>query len=250
MKRITLTTMLLLGLLLSVRPAPTLAETLPQAGDPATVAPANVDAGDPAACIDPLKAAHIAATVASVLPIPIFSNVADLSEYILNIALKNCSAVLTPPPPVIIDPAITPDLDTDPCTQHLRLPLSDEDTELITLDRQIIQAVMDEVESDPRVDIPLTFLRALRDELESTYGRFESEKQGEYTNIYGIVFSSASHGADWGDFGVPTIYHYNSDVRVQMQHGGVRINDDYVRFRTGNRKIFTASPCKHAFGVR
>ncbi|MEZ4714886.1 MAG: Ig-like domain-containing protein [Caldilineaceae bacterium] len=237
MKRITLTTMLLLGLLLSVRPAPTLAETLPQAGDPATVAPANVDAGDPAACIDPLKAAHIAATVASVLPIPIFSNVADLSEYILNIALKNCSAVLTPPPPVVIDPAITPDLDTDPCTQHLRLPLSDEDTELITLDRQIIQAVMDEVESDPRVDIPLTFLRALRDELESTYGRFESEKQGEYTNIYGIVFSSASHGADWGDFGAPTIYHYNSDVRVQMQHGGARISDDYVRFRTGNYSV-------------
>ena len=59
------------------------------------------------------------------------------------------------------------------------------------------------------------------------------EKQGEYVNIYGIVFSGFyPEGQFWGDFGSPKVYHYNSDVRVEMQHGGERINDDYVRFRT------------------
>lgn len=232
MKRLALTAMLVLGLLLSTLPTPATAAPRSQA-----VTPTGTDAGDPGECIDPLKIAHISATVASVLPIPFFSDVADLTEYFLNLALKDCAAVLTPPESVVIDPAVTPDLDADPCTQHLRLPLSDEDEEIITLDRQILEAAIDEIESDPRIDASLTFLRALRDQLESTYGRFESEKQGEYQNIYGIVFSNASHGADWGDFGAPTVYHYNSDVRVQMQHGGTRIDDDYVRFRTGNFSV-------------
>ncbi len=195
------------------------------------------NAGDPSVCIDPLQVAHIAATIASLLPIPGFSDAADLAEYGLNIALKDCSAVLTPPPNRVFDPHTARDIDSDVCTQHLRLPLSDEDMELIILDQQIIQAAIAEVESDPRVDIPLTFLRELRDILESEYGRFESEKQGEYTNIYGIVFSGPSHGADWGDFGSPEVYHYNSDVRVQMQHGGERIDDDMVRYRPGSYTV-------------
>ncbi len=194
-------------------------------------------AGDPDECINPLKVAHIAASIASLLPIPGVGTAGDLAEYGLNLLLKDCKPVLNAPSNKVFDPRKDADIDSDPCTQHLYLPLSDDDAELIVLDRQIIEEVIDEIDNDPRIDMPLTLLKALRDHLESKYGRFESEKQGEYVNIYGIVFSGSDHKVNWGDFGSPKVYHYNSDVRVEMQHGGERINDDYVRFRTGSYSV-------------
>ncbi len=54
-------------------------------------------AGDPDECINPLKIAHIAATIASLLPIPFVGTAGDLAEYGLNLALKTCEPVLDAP---------------------------------------------------------------------------------------------------------------------------------------------------------
>ncbi len=204
-------------------------------------APTSVDAplaGDPGECIDPLKAAHITATVISLLPIPGFSDGGDVAEYLANLALKLCEAVLDPSEDLIIsNPAEQSLIDNDPCTYYVRLPLTDDDMDLIVLDREMIQEIIAEISLDPTLRLSAAFLSYLEEYLASEFGRFESQKQGEYSDIYGIVFSSSSHGTDWGDLGSPDVYHYNSDIRVELFHPGERVDEDYIRFLPGDHAL-------------
>ena len=193
--------------------------------------------GDPDDCIDPLKAAHISATIASLLPIPGFSDGADIAEYLTNLALKDCTPVVTPPVDRVIDPATQSSFDSDPCTYRVLLPLSEEDKELIILDRQVIEAVIAEIEADSRLKVSSAYMAALRHFLTLRYGRFETQKLGEFQDIYGIVFSSSSHGTNWGGLGTPSIYHYNSDVRIQATHSGQRMDDETIQFRPGAHTV-------------
>ena len=215
------------------------ANTYGQATDSGT-APNALDAplaGNPDECINPLKAAHITATIISLLPIPGFSDGGDVAEYLTDLALKLCTAVIEPPANLVVNPAEQSLLDGDPCTYYMRLPLTSEDMELIVLDRQMIREIIAEISLDPTLRLSAAFLQYLEEYLISEFGRFESEKQGEYTNIYGIVFSSSSHGTDWGDLGSPEVYHYNSDVHVELFHPGERVDEDFIRFLPGDHAL-------------
>ena len=195
-------------------------------------------AGDPDECIDPLKAAHITATVISLLPIPGFSDGGDVAEYLANLALKLCEAVLDPSEDLVVsNPAEQSLIDNDPCTYYVRLPLTSDDMDLIVLDREMIQEIIAEISLDPTLRLSAAFLSYLEEYLASEFGRFESQKQGEYSDIYGIVFSSSSHGTDWGDLGSPDVYHYNSDIRVELFHPGERVDEDYIRFLPGDHAL-------------
>jgi hypothetical protein len=174
-------------------------------------------------CINDLKAAHIAATAASVVPIPIFSNIADAAEFVISLALKDCAPVVTPP----ADKVFTPP--PGQCAVTVRLPLTRESLQQILVDRDIINDVL----NDPALNLPPAIRDELRKALEGQFGRFENQLYGAYSNIYGIPFSSPTYGADWGAIGKPELYHYNADAQIVLTFPGKRINSNEVQIEVG-----------------
>lgn len=202
-------------------------ETIPEAPEPAT-APTGANATDPRSCIDPLKAAHIAAAIGSVLPIPGFKTAADMAEYGANLALKGCPPVLEPPQDIVKPPPPN-------CVVTLQIPLDATYNELNQLDDQFFQGLMDAVELSPAAQ------QEVQDLVASDYGRFEDETYGSYSNVYGMVLPlelSQWASGNWGDVGAPTIYHYNSDVFITLRQPGHRIDAQQVEFRPGVYTLF------------
>ncbi|MEZ4869994.1 MAG: choice-of-anchor Q domain-containing protein [Caldilineaceae bacterium] len=184
----------------------------------------------PRACIDPLKATHLAMTALSIglgfSPLKAWGTVADLAAHVAEVGLKFCEPDLKAPP----DKVITPPVGT--CAVSLRIPITRDALEQIVLDSQVLELVL----ADPGIELPSGFKQALRDALDSPYGEFTNETTGEYSNVYAIVlpgFSTAIYPSHWGDVGAPEIYHYQSDVKVTLTHPGERINANTVQFRPG-----------------
>lgn len=180
---------------------------------------------EPLDCINPLKAAHIAATVGSVLPIPGFKDAADLAAYGINLELKNCPPALTAPRDIVIIPPTG-------CSVDLRLPIAVNWNELHLLDDQIFAEVL----ADPELGLSPAVQAELLKLIESEYGRFENEVYGSYINIYGIHLPlnlSEFAANDWGDVGAPRLYHYNSDVLTILNHPGQRLDRETVRVPVG-----------------
>lgn len=175
-----------------------------------------------------LKAAHIAATAASVVPIPIFSNIADAAEFVISLALKDCAPVVRPPAAQSFTPA------PGQCAVTLRLPLTREMLQQLLVDRDILNHVI----NDPSLTLPPSFREELRKALAGQFGRFENQIYGAYSNIYGIPFSSPTYGADWGAIGKPELYHYNADAQIVLTFPGKRINSNEVQIEVG---VYTLS---------
>jgi CSLREA domain-containing protein/uncharacterized repeat protein (TIGR01451 family) len=190
-----------------------------------TAATADSAETEPLDCINPLKAAHIAATVGSVLPIPGFRDAADLAAYGLNLELKNCPPALTAPRDIVITPPTG-------CSVDLRLPIAVNWNELHLLDDQIFVEIL----ADPDLELSSDVQSELLKLIESEYGRFENEVYGSYINIYGIHLPlnlSEFAANDWGDVGTPAIYHYNSDVLTVLTFPGQRLDRERVRVPAG-----------------
>ncbi|MEZ4677172.1 MAG: hypothetical protein R2932_23440 [Caldilineaceae bacterium] len=201
---------------------------------PATTAGAtaadNTIAAEPLDCINPLKNGHIAASIASLVPIPFFKDAADLAAYGLNLELKNCPPHLVPAHNLAYQPP------QGECSVDLRMPIAVNYNALTQLDAEIIAEVM----NDPELrEIP--GLKAeLEKQLALEYGRFTHETYGSYINIYGIQLPlnlSEFAANDWGTVGRPEIYHYNSDVLITLRHPGERLNTEYVRFFAGSNAL-------------
>lgn len=182
-------------------------------------------------CINDLTIAHAAATAASIVPIPGFSDAADAAAFVLNLALKECAPILTPSADRAFDPAA--DTDADPCTVTVRLPLTREALDQLVLDRQLLQESL----NNSDLNLPPAFRAHLDELLQSEYGRFEQQTYGSYSNVFGILLSSATYGADWGEVGTPTVRHYNSDVQIILTHPGERVDANHVRFGPGTHTL-------------
>lgn len=180
----------------------------------------------PKGCIIPLQVAHIAASIASLLPLPIpgFKTAADMAEYGANLALKGCPPDLVAPKNIVKPPPPN-------CELRVRLPLNATWNELNLIDDKLFALMLQ------RYHIPSALRPVLQDLIDSEYGRFENEVYGGYSNIYGIVLPfelSEWAPGDWGDVGSPEIYHYNSDVFITLRHPGRRVSAQTVVFRPGS----------------
>ena len=181
----------------------------------------------PRQCIDPLMAGHIAATLVSLLPLPGWADAADAAAYVLNLALKDCPPELTPPPAIVI---------TQPnhgCTHQLRLPTPVELTNLIEMDRAIIEEFLADL------DIVLTPSQRseLQEELASEFGRFGTYAYGSYSNVYGIslpINLTSLNVPYWDEIGTPSVFHYNSDALIEMTFPGERISPYLLEIPVGN----------------
>lgn len=179
----------------------------------------------PMECITPFKIAHIAAAIASVLPIPIpgFKTAADMAEFGANLALKGCPPHLVPPKDIVKSPPPN-------CELTLRIPLDATYNELNQLDEQFYDLLLQ------RYHVPATARADIIALLESEYGRFENETYGSYSNVYGIELPlelSVWSSGNYGDVGAPEIYHYNTDVHISLFHPGRRISESAVVLRPG-----------------
>jgi len=197
---------------------------------PVVAAGATTLNDEPLDCINPLKAGHIASSIAAIVPIPFFKDAADLAAYGLNLELKNCPPHLVPASDLVYRPA------AGGCTVDLRMPIAVNYNALTQLDAEIIAEVL----SDPELaEIPGLKME-LEKQLTLAYGRFTNETYGSYVNIYGIQLPlSLSEFAanDWGTIGRPTIYHYNSDALITLRHSGERLNTETVRFSAGTNRL-------------
>jgi len=223
--RILLPLLLCLSLFLALPTANVSAqETTP------TVADATASsAGTPKQCIIPLQIAHIAASIASLLPLPIpgFKTAADMAEYGANLALKGCPPHLVAPKGIVKPPPPN-------CVYRMNLPLNATWNELHLLDDKLFDLLLQ------RYHVPQSLRPWLRDQIDSEYGRFENEVYGSYSNIYGIVLPfelSEWAPGRWGDVGQPEIFHYNSDVFITLRHPGQRIDERTVAFRPGSYRL-------------
>ncbi|MFZ1757468.1 MAG: Ig-like domain-containing protein [Caldilineaceae bacterium] len=220
--RILLPLLLCLSLLLALPGATASAqETVPTGAD----APA-AQSITPKGCIIPLQVAHIAASIASLLPLPIpgFKTAADMAEYGANLALKGCPPHLVAPKDIVKPPP--PD-----CVYRMNLPLDATWNELHLMDDKLFSLLLQ------RYHIPQAMRPDLQNMIDSEYGRFENEVYGSYSNIYGIVLPfelSQWAPGDWGDVGSPEIFHYNSDVFITLRHPGRRVSAQTVVFRPGS----------------
>ncbi len=224
-KRILLPLFLCLSLLLALPPAHLSAqETTPTGADAPTVGSAT-----PKECIVPLQIAHIAASIASLLPVPIpgFKTAADMAEYGANLALKGCPPHLLPPKDVVKPPP-------PECVYEMNLPLNATWNELHLMDDKLFSLLLE------RYQVPNALRPVLQELIDSEYGRFENEVYGGYSNIYGIVLPlelSEWAPGDWGDVGSPDVFHYNSDVFITLRHPGERVSDQTVAFRPGSYSL-------------
>ena len=224
-RRALLPALICLGLLLALPPAGASAQAPPQEAGPTGPGPATAFA-TPKECIIPLQVAHIAASIASLLPLPIpgFKTAADMAEYGANLALKGCPPDLTPPPDIIKSPPVN-------CVYRMNLPLDATWNELHLMDDKLFSLLL------ARYHVPQYLRPQLQDLIDSEYGRFENEVYGSYSNIYGIVLPfelSEWAPGNWGDVGNPSVYHYNSDVFITLRHPGQRVDDRTVAFRPGS----------------
>jgi hypothetical protein len=182
------------------------------------------------ACIDPLMASHIAATFVSLLPLPGWADAADAAAYALNIALKDCPPDLTAPPDIVIEQP------SGGCFHRLTLPTPVEMANIIAMDR----AILEEVLADPALNLT-PFQRAeLMTELNNEFGRFANHAYGSYTNIYGIRLPIAVTSLDapyWGAVGSPQIFHYNSDVLIELSYPGRRTSASTLEIPVGNHAL-------------
>ena len=231
-RRILLPFLICLGLLLAL-PAATVSAQAPadsSAAPPLGESPSTgvhaAALATPRQCIVPLQVAHIAASIASLLPLPIpgFKTAADMAEYGANLALKGCPPELIPPKAVVKPPPAN-------CVYEMNLPLDATWNELHLLDDKLFSLML------ARYHVPAALRPVLQDLIDSEYGRFENEVYGSYSNIYGIVLPfelSEWAPGNWGDVGNPSIYHYNSDVFITLRHPGARISDQTVAVRPGS----------------
>lgn len=186
----------------------------------------DIEFDNPKDCIIPLQVAHIAAAIASVLPVPIpgWKTAADMAEFGANLALKGCPPHLVPPDDIVKDPPPN-------CEQILRLPINATYNELHQMDEQLFDLLL------TRYHVPSAERAQILKMMESEYGRLENETYGSYSNIYGMVLplelSDWSSG-HYGDVGQPEIYHYNTDVHISLFHPGKRINANEVVLRPGS----------------
>jgi predicted outer membrane repeat protein len=186
----------------------------------------DIDFATPMECIRPLRAAHIAAAIASVLPLPIpgFKTAADMAEFGANLALKGCPPDLVAPKNIVKPPPPN-------CELLLTIPLDATYNELNQLDEQFFGLLLQ------RYHVPADARGDIIDLMESEYGRFENETYGSYSNVYGIELplelSDWSSG-NYGDVGAPEIYHYNTDVHISLLHPGKRIDENTVVLRPGS----------------
>ncbi len=221
-RHLLLTGLLCLGLLLGMIPGPVYA----QDATPAETSALDAVSGAPLECINPLKAAHIAAAIASVLPVPIpgFKTAADMAEFGANLALKGCPPDLTPPPDIVKPPPAD-------CELTLTIPLDATYNELNQIDEQLFNLLLQ------RYYVPADARSDLVNMISSEYGRFENETYGSYSNVYGLELplelSDWSSG-NWGDVGQPQIYHYNTDVSITLRQPGQRKSEQEVVFRPGS----------------
>jgi hypothetical protein len=206
------------------------------AGSLQTAAPAanltadNPTVDDPADCIDPLKAGHIAATLASLVPIPFFATVADVAAFGFNLALKSCPPEMTPPPDIVI---------TQPnqgCAHVMNLVVPINVEELVALEREIMQELI----NLPELNLTPTQVAEMQRLQQLEYGRFENKAYFSYSNIFGISLPlrvSPFAVPQLGDFGVPQVYHYNSSVLVEMTYPGTRVSLYAVSVPVGNHSV-------------
>jgi hypothetical protein len=189
----------------------------------------DFDFDNPKDCIIPLQVAHIAAAIASVLPVPIpgWKTAADMAEFGANLALKGCPPHLAPPKDIVKNPPPN-------CELILHLPVDATYNELHQMDEQFFNLLL------TRYHVPASERASIIKMMESEYGRLENETYGSYSNIYGIVLplelSDWSSG-NYGDVGQPEIYHYNSDVHISLFHPGKRINAKQVVLRPGTHTL-------------
>lgn len=190
----------------------------------------DITASEPLDCINPLKDAHIAASIASLVPVPFFKDAADLAAYGLNLELKNCPPHLVPAANLVRTPA------SGECSVDLRMPIAVNYNSLVQVDKEIIAEIL----LDPELSKVPGLAVELERELALEYGRFNHEIYGSYINIYGIVLPlnhSEFAANDWGAVGRPEIYHYNSDALITLRHPGERLNTEYVRFFAGTNAL-------------
>lgn len=197
-----------------------------QESAPTAAAAPGIDFDNPRDCIIPLKVAHIAASLAGLIPVPVpgYATAAALAEFGANLALKGCQPELIPPDAVVEPPP------TD-CVYRMSLPLNATWNELHVMDDALFRLMLEEF------DIPQALRPGLIDLIESEYGRFENEVYGSYSNIYGIVLPlelSEWAPGNWGDVGNPEIFHYNSDVFITLRHPGKRVSPQMVVVRPGS----------------
>ncbi|MEX1020041.1 MAG: Ig-like domain-containing protein [Litorilinea sp.] len=193
---------------------------------------AHVAAGEdhPRHCIDPIKGAHIAATLLSLLPLPGWSNLADAAAYAANLGLKYCPPELTPPDDIVVD------VPSEGCSHVIHLPIPRNYADLVTIDRE----VMFELLNDPAILLSSSQRDDLIIERELEFGRFMNSVHDSYMNIYGIVLPGSLSEytiPNWGDIGAPRVYHYNSDVFIEMTHPGTRINTEEIEVPVGNHTL-------------
>jgi hypothetical protein len=224
--------MLCIGLifLLSTGATTAYAATSPPTLQQESSAQAEEATNAPRDCIDPLMASHIAATLLSLLPLPGWADAADAAAYALNIALKHCPPDLQAPPDIVI---------TQPnqgCLHHLRLPTPNDIADLVAMDRAIIEELL----ADPEVNLTPSQRAEFMAELDAEFGRFMNHAYDSYTNVYGVALPIQATSFDvpyWDEIGTPSIFHYNSDVLIEVLHPGTRISPYLIAVPVGNHQL-------------
>ena len=64
---------------------------------------------------------------------------------------------------------------------------------------------------------------------------YQPRINGEYSNIYGFPFpldNNITFGPRWGELGTPVTFHWNTDVRISVDHDGEE-SGSYLRFPVG-----------------
>ncbi|MEM7131754.1 MAG: choice-of-anchor Q domain-containing protein [Chloroflexota bacterium] len=200
------------------------------------VDPANSDFQNgeesPLVCIDSWTGVHLAATALSTglgfTPFKAAAIAADGTAHWANVELKHCRPFLEAPAALVLEPSS--------CTATVEIPIPRDLLDQLVLDNQIIEQII----KDPELELPTNFRAELEQALNSDFGYLSNETSGEYSNIYFIVnpiFSSAAWPSNWGELGVPEIYHFNSDVYVTAIHSGKRTSLTEVEFYAGSHSV-------------
>ena len=198
------------------------------APDVATASAESAPDDDPLVCIDTWTGVHLAATALATglgfTPFKVAAIAADGTAHWANVELKHCRPFLEAPPDIVIEPSS--------CTATVEIPITRDALEQLVLDNQILELIA----NDPSLNLPSDFRQALQDALSSDFGYLSNETSGGYENIYFIVNplnATAVWPSNWGELGVPELYHFNSEVQVVMRHPGNRISVDQVQFPAG-----------------